>query len=238
MSDVVAAQEQELARRRVRAIVVGGSAGGLEALRVLLPGLPAPLGVPVLVVLHVSADAKNAWSLLFERSLVHVLEPEDKDLALPGNVYIAPPNYHMLVDASGRLQLSVDERVHFARPSIDVLFESAAFAYGPHVLGILLSGANADGAAGLSAIARAGGATWVQAPETATARMMPKSAIDAVPGAAVLTPAEMARALRAAPLAPTEATGAAEGDPPGQVVSGGAPQAGQADRAALDGEQR
>jgi len=126
-----------------------------------------------------------------------VLEAEDKDLAEAGNVYVAPPDYHLLVDEGGQLSLSADERVNLARPSIDVLFESAAWAFGGALFGVVLSGANADGAAGLAAIRAGGGGCWVQAPETAAAVAMPRAALNAVPDALVLTLAEMADALRA-----------------------------------------
>jgi two-component system chemotaxis response regulator CheB len=184
-------REQSLA-----AVVVGGSAGGVEAMNGLLAALPHPLGVPVLAVLHIGAGSKTAWPLVFKSSTAPVSEAEDKDLAEPGRVYIAPPDYHLLVGASGQLCLSVDERVKMARPSIDVLFESAAWAYGTRLLGIVLSGANSDGADGLLSIRRQGGLCWVQAPDTASSAAMPRAALRAVPDAQVLSPAEMAQALR------------------------------------------
>jgi two-component system chemotaxis response regulator CheB len=109
-----------------------------------------------------------------------VVEVEDKDLIAPGRVYLAPPDYHLLVEP-GSFALSVDERVQYARPSIDVLFESAADAYGERVIGVVLTGANADGAAGLARIAKRGGAAIVQDPETAEAREMPAAALAAAP---------------------------------------------------------
>lgn len=181
--------------RHLRAIVIGASAGGIEAATVLLAGLPRSLSLPVLFVLHLAAGSRFAWQLVFAAAKVPVLEAEDKDLAEPGKVYVAPPDYHLLVDDAGRLNLSSDERVNLVRPSIDVLFESAAWSYGEALLGIVLSGANADGAAGLAAIRARGGECWIQAPETAIAGEMPRAAHDAVPDALVLTPPEMAEAL-------------------------------------------
>lgn len=175
------------------AIVIGGSAGGIEALKLLLPAFSPRLPLPIFVVLHVGAEARNVWAMLFERSALPVREAEDKDVAEPGHLYIAPPNYHLLVGNGGQLQLSLDARVHFARPSIDVLFESAAWVYRDRLLGIVLSGANSDGASGLAAIARNGGQAWVQNPDTASAVLMPRSAIEAVPTALVLDLADMAR---------------------------------------------
>jgi two-component system, chemotaxis family, protein-glutamate methylesterase/glutaminase len=203
MTDLLSSCEQELRARPPDAIVIGGSAGGVDALRALLPALPAGLAVPVLLVVHVAAETKTLWSVVFRGTQLEVREAEDKDMAEPGTIYVAPPNYHLLV-GGGRLSLSLDARVQFARPSIDVLFESAAHAYADRLLGIVLSGANADGANGLAQIARAGGHTWVQSPETAAAAYMPESALGAVPNARVLGVDGMARifqsgALRANP---------------------------------------
>jgi two-component system chemotaxis response regulator CheB len=195
MADIAASMT--LRERRLRAIVIGASAGGIEAVTVLLRALPRPLIVPVLVVLHVPAGTRIEWQMVFHSSTAPVFEAEDKDLAEAGSVYVAPPDYHLLVDRSGQLSLSADERVNLARPSIDVLFESAAWSLGGSVLGVVLSGANADGAAGLAAIRARGGGCWVQAPDTAVARAMPRAALDAVPDAQVLTLLEMADALGA-----------------------------------------
>jgi len=183
--------------RPLRAIVIGGSAGGIEALAGLLAALPSPLPVPVLVVLHIAAGSRAQWPLVFPRSSAPVREAEDKDVAEPGSVFIAPPDYHLLVDVTGTLSLAADERVNLARPSIDVLFESAAWAYGPALLGVVLTGANADGAAGLAAIRAAGGSCWVQKPETAVAQAMPRAALASVPDAQVLSLGEMAQAFGA-----------------------------------------
>lgn len=186
-----------LRRRALRAIVIGGSAGGIEALGQLLAALPRPLVVPVLVVLHIAGGSKPQWQLVFRSSTAPVVEAEDKDIAVPGTVVMAPADYHLLVDEAGRLNLAADERVNLARPSIDVLFESAAWAFGASLLGVVLTGANSDGAAGLAAIRAAGGSCWVQAPDTAAAAAMPRAALNAVPDAQVLTLGEMASAFRA-----------------------------------------
>lgn len=183
--------------RALAAVVIGGSAGGIEALRQLIPALPRELGVPVFIVLHLSADSRGHWSAVFPHSAVPVREAEDKEVAAPGTVYLAPPDYHLLVDESGCMALSIDEPVNLSRPAIDVLFESAAWAYGDRLLGIVLSGANADGAKGLLAIRRAGGQCWVQAPESAAASTMPRAALAAVPDAQVLALKQMAAALAA-----------------------------------------
>lgn len=160
------------------ALAIGGSAGAVEALTDVLPCLAATLPVPTLVVVHVPPDRASALPALFEaRCAVRVCEAEDKVRAEPGCVYFAPPDYHMLLERDGTLALSVDQPEHYSRPSIDILFESASHALGHRLLGILLSGASADGAEGLATIRRRGGLTWVQAPATARVDAMPRAAL-------------------------------------------------------------
>ena len=190
-----AAHLEELRQRAPRAIVIGGSAGSVELLRKLTPALAPDLGAPVLTVLHIGAGSHADWARVFHESALPVREVEDNDIAEPACLYLAPPDYHMLVDASFNLSLSVEDPVNLARPSIDVLFESAAWAFGAHLLGIVLSGANADGAAGLAAISRAGGLAWVQSPDSALANRMPRAALAAVPAAHILTVPQMMEVL-------------------------------------------
>lgn len=181
----------------VAAIAVGGSAGGVEALSLLLPALPAALRPPVFVVLHQPRERPSLLASIFAiKCATAVREAEDKLPIAGGTVYFAPPDYHLLVDVGPQLALSVDELVNFSRPSVDVLFESAVEIYGGHLLGIVLTGANADGAAGLRAIAHAGGLAVVQQPDSAYASAMPASALAATPNAAVLSLAEIADLLR------------------------------------------
>lgn len=157
-------------RVRVSAVVMGASSGGVEALSVLLPALPASLAVPVFIVIHLPAGRRSLLPEIFgARCTRPVREAEDKEPIVPGCVYVAPADYHLLVDDGPQLALSADEPVHYSRPSIDVLFESAAQAYGAGLLGILLTGASEDGAAGLSAVRAAGGRTIVQDPTEAVA---------------------------------------------------------------------
>jgi two-component system chemotaxis response regulator CheB len=178
-------------------IAIGGSAGSVEVLLVLLPALRADLAAAVAVVIHQPPSNKSLLTSIFEgRIALPVREAEDKEPIEAGTVTFAPPDYHLLVEPGGSFALCTTEPVHFSRPSIDVLFESVAYAYGPRVLGILLSGANADGAAGLARIARAGGHVWVQAPETAMARRMPEAALACVKPERILSPSAMAEALR------------------------------------------
>lgn len=180
----------------ISAIVLGASAGAVDALLNLLPGLPAG-GPPVLAAVHVPPDRPNMLvSLLQPRCAVRIKEAEDKEPVLSGTVYFAPPDYHLLVEQDGSLALSSDEAVHYSRPSIDVLFESAADAWGAGLIGIVLTGANEDGAAGLAAVAAGGGLALVQDPGSATAPAMPLAALAACPSAARLSLADLADRLK------------------------------------------
>lgn len=180
-----------LAKQRlkdVEAIVVGGSAGSLSVLLQLLPSLPAEFALPVLIVLHVPAHHHSSLAELFQpKCRVTVKEAEDTEPIAPGTVYFAPPDYHLLVEKDHRLSLSNEEPVNFSRPSIDVLFESAADAYGRALLAIILTGANQDGAQGVRAVCDAGGYAVVQTPESAEARAMPEAALAACPDAEPMT---------------------------------------------------
>jgi two-component system chemotaxis response regulator CheB len=162
------------------AIIIGGSAGGAQALVVILSALPKDFTLPVLAVqhLHPSDEGSFAEHLAGQTGL-HVKEPCDKERIEKGKVYTAPANYHMLVEKDGTISLSVDERVNWSRPSIDVLFESAAAAWGKEVVAVVLSGANSDGAKGMLEVKKAGGFTIAQDPKSAQHNVMPKAAIDA-----------------------------------------------------------
>lgn len=164
--------------KRIDAIVMGGSAGALDVLRQLLAGLPPTLRIPVIVVLHLPANVPGmSHEVLQQFSPLRMKQAEDKEAIAPGIVYFAPPGYHLLVESHGHFALSVDQPVHFSRPAIDVLFESACDAYTPHLLGVLLTGASQDGAAGLQAIHEMGGVTMIQTPSTAEAAVMPTAAL-------------------------------------------------------------
>jgi two-component system chemotaxis response regulator CheB len=164
--------------RPVHAIVAGGSAGALDALATILPALPAGFALPIAVVLHVPPSRRShVADVLAAKCALLVKEADDKEPFAPSTVYVAPPNYHLLIEPTFTLALSVDDPVLFSRPSIDVLFESAADAYGPGLVGVLLSGANEDGARGLARIEEAGGTTIVQSPRTALVPTMPEAAL-------------------------------------------------------------
>lgn len=165
-------------RGKVDALVIGASAGGVEALSALLPALTPAMGIAVIVVLHLPPTRDSLLVDLFApRCALAVAEAQDKTPIQPGCLYFAPPNYHLLVDEGPRLALSVDEAVNYSRPSIDVMFESAAQVYGERLMGLLLTGANDDGASGLQAIRAAGGVTAAQDPQEAYCAYMPQAAI-------------------------------------------------------------
>jgi two-component system chemotaxis response regulator CheB len=175
-----------------RLVVVGASWGGVEALRVLLAALPADADFAVAIAQHRRPDAFPGLLLaLRARSALPVEEPEDKQEIEPGRVYLAPSDYHLLVE-DGAFALSTEGRVNYSRPSIDVLFETAADAYGPLVTGVILTGSGDDGAAGLARIKKLGGRTIVQDPAEAERQDLPRAALAAVDPDAVLPLDEIA----------------------------------------------
>lgn len=186
---------------RPEIIVVGASAGGLKALETVLGALPRGFPVPIVAVQHRARESSDAYAeLLGKGSALPVHEVEDDDQLRAPGVYLAPPDYHVLIEP-GRMALSIDDPVSYSRPSIDVLFESAADAYGSRVCAVLLTGANADGAKGLVRIKQAGGYAIVQDPHTAESPEMPAAGIANAPVDAVLPLQEIAAELvrRAAP---------------------------------------
>ncbi|WP_043605465.1 chemotaxis protein CheB [Novosphingobium sp. Rr 2-17] len=170
----------------IQAVVIGASAGAIQALLHILPALPGDFALPILIVVHVPPTRKSELTTLFSgRCALPVREAEDKETIVPRTIYFAPPDYHMLVETEGIISLSRDEAVCFSRPSIDVLFETAADAWGSRVAGIVLTGANDDGASGLAAIGGAGGVTLVEDPASAYSRAMPAAALARWPRAEV-----------------------------------------------------
>jgi two-component system chemotaxis response regulator CheB len=166
------------AARRIEAAVLGASAGGIDALLRMLHDLPLPWHLPVVVVLHLPEGHESHLAEIFaERLRVPVHEAADKMPLASGHVYFAPPGYHLSIERNRRFSLSCEPPVRFSRPSIDVLMASAADAYGPALVGILLTGANDDGAEGLLRIHLAGGITAVQDPNEAQISIMPEAAI-------------------------------------------------------------
>jgi two-component system chemotaxis response regulator CheB len=191
----------DVQRQGLSAIVIGTSAGGVEALTRILPVLPATMPVAIMIVVHIPRERPSLLTDIFrQKCAMRVEEGVDKADIKPGHIYFAPSDYHMLVDAGPQIALSVDDVIQFSRPSIDVLFESAADVYGKKLLGILLTGGNEDGASGLAYIARCGGMTVLQDPAEAAASAMPEGALK------VMTPTHVLRLDDIAALLMTIAT--------------------------------
>lgn len=172
------ALQASLQGRRIEAVVIGGSAGGVDALLQLLPALPAGYDLPVVCILHLPPDRESRLAELFDERLpLPVREATDKGEIEAGTVYFAGPGYHLSVEQDRTFSLSCEPPVHYARPAIDVLMESSADAWGPGLVGILLTGANHDGADGMAQIRARGGFTVVQDPADAQVGVMPMEAI-------------------------------------------------------------
>lgn len=166
---------------KFKAIVIGVSAGGLKALKTILPALPENFSLPIIIVQHLGIQSNNTWiTILGNALLLKIKEADEKEKIEKGTIYIAPPGYHLLIEKDSTFSLLLDERVNFAIPSIDVLFDSATDAYKDALIGVILTGANHDGANGLKKIKENGGTTIVQDPLTADASYMPQAAIDAL----------------------------------------------------------
>lgn len=166
---------------RYEAIVIGVSSGGMNAMKVMFSLLPKDFTIPVIIVQHIGAHSDSQWiKLLNNKSNIPIKESDEKEKIENGNVYIAPPNYHLLIEKDKTFSLTVGERVNYSRPSIDELFESAAEAYADKLIGIVLTGSNNDGTNGLKRIKEYGGLTIAQDPKTAASAYMPASAIAAI----------------------------------------------------------
>jgi len=178
------------------AVVIGSSAGGLFALKTIFSILDPGFPVPVVVVQHLSPDDDNyLTNLLDQLGRLRVKEADEKETLFPGTAYIAPPNYHLLIERNRTFSLTVGERVNYARPSIDVLFETAAETFGRNLVGVVLTGANRDGSEGLLKIREAGGLTIVQDPTEAESPVMPRTAIATVKPHHILKLEEIANFL-------------------------------------------
>ena len=195
---------------RYDAVVIGVSAGGIEALKIVFSSLPASFPLPIAAVQHRDerSDGFLAEHLNRLSSLV-VSDAEDKEPLCPGHVYLAPAGYHLLIESDRCFSLSVDPRVNYSCPSIDVLFESAADAFAGSLIGIVLTGANADGAKGLTAIKARGGLAIVQDPKNAQASAMPRAALEATAVDYVVDLQEIAPLLMQIGMMGEEAYGAA-----------------------------
>jgi two-component system chemotaxis response regulator CheB len=187
--------------RQIDAVVIGASVGGVEGLSVLLPALPATLQAPIFIVMHLPSERRSLLSQIFaSKCALRVDEAEDKAPVGAGCVYFAPPGYHLLLDEGPRMALSVDEPVHYSRPSIDVLFASASDLYRQQLLGIILTGASQDGADGLAAVREGGGVTVVQQPDGTYESHMATAALKRGPVDYVLPLEGIAGLIRSLPM--------------------------------------
>jgi two-component system chemotaxis response regulator CheB len=169
------------------AVIIGASAGALEALSAILPPLPATFPYPIFVIVHLPPKKRSVLAAIFDlKCQLRAIEAEDKEPIEAGTIYFAPPDYHLLLEGRTHVALSSEEEVLFSRPSIDVAFESAAEAWGPQLTAVVLTGANQDGARGLAAVLRSGGTTIIQDPSEAYAQAMPEAAMRACPSANIL----------------------------------------------------
>jgi len=168
-------------KRQIDLLLFGGSAGSLDVLMQILPGLRVDLPLAIIIVLHRKPGESALSELIGDRMEWPVREADEKEAIEKGVVYLAPPDYHLLVEKDKTLSLDDSEKVHYSRPSIDVTFETAAEAYGPALAAVLLSGANADGASGLQEVRRWGGYALVQEPADASVPYMPQQALAAGP---------------------------------------------------------
>jgi len=160
------------------AIVIGVSSGGMNAMKIIFSQLPKEFNIPIIIVQHIGSNSENMWiKLLNDKSNIELKEADEKEKIKKGKVYVAPANYHLLIERNKTFTLTIDERVNYARPSIDVLFETAAEAYKNKLIGVILTGSNNDGTKGLQRIKECGGLTIVQDPDTAESSFMPASAI-------------------------------------------------------------
>lgn len=179
--------------KHCEALIIGGSAGSLEVLLKVLPDLEVKLLFPIIIVLHRKSGQDNILvDLLASKTKLSVKELQEKEEISAGIIYIAPPNYHLLIENNKTFSLDASEKINFSRPSIDVAFESAAEIYGDQLVGLLLSGANSDGTAGLQKIKQNGGKAVVQNPKTSVVSIMPESALENVLVDAVLNAEEIA----------------------------------------------
>ncbi len=177
-------------------IVIGGSAGAMAALSKLLPVFPAGYPLPIVIAQHLHPWQDDYHLEHFgDQCALTVKEAGDKEAIQAGHIYFAPPNYHLLINDDKTFSLSVDDKVNYARPSIDVLFESAADVYSPWLVGVILTGANNDGAEGMRLIKEKGGLTIVQDPKTAESSYMPKAAMEATQVDHVLPLSEIGKLL-------------------------------------------
>lgn len=186
-----------------RAIVIGTSSGGFEFIKQIISGLSKDFQIPIIIVQHLHQNSNGEWIKLLDTfTALKIKEAEEKESIQPGYIYCSPANYHLMIEKDATFSLNIDELVNFSRPSIDVLFRSAAFAYQKQLIGIIGTGASKDGAEGLAFIKKMGGEIIVQAPKTATSSTMPIEAIKASEPKLILSPDEIISFLEEINLKP------------------------------------
>jgi two-component system chemotaxis response regulator CheB len=182
---------------KYKILAVGGSAGSLDAVLKIVTALPANTHLSMVIIVHRKSDGESILTdLLSTRTNLNVKEIEDKEPIMPATVYIAPADYHLLIENEDLFSLDLSEKIHYSRPSIDVGFESIAQVFGKAAIGILLSGANADGAEGLNQIKQAGGFTIVQDPKSADVAFMPQQALEIMQPDKVLSSSDIATFIK------------------------------------------
>ncbi len=184
--------EKNPVKKTCELLIIGGSAGSLDVLLEIFPKIKTPISFTILVVLHRKSSADSSLiQLISARTELKVKEAEDKEEVEKGKVYIAPPDYHLLIEKTKHFSLDYSEKINFSRPSIDVSFESAALVYGAAITCVLLSGANNDGTEGAKTIKDRGGVVIAQNPETAIVPFMPENAISYIPSIQIFDPAQL-----------------------------------------------
>jgi two-component system chemotaxis response regulator CheB len=179
-------------KKKYELIIIGGSAGSFQILLKLVSQFPEGFDTPIIIVTHRSRGNDNQFvDILKEKTFLTVKEAEEKELIIPGCIYICPSDYHLLIEKDKTFSLDYSEKIHHTRPSIDVTFQCAADTYNDKVIAILLSGANGDGANGLYCIHKHGGITIVQNPKNAEVPLMPQKALDLFPADYIAEPDEM-----------------------------------------------
>ena len=187
---------ETLTTGKCSALVIGGSAGSLDVLLEVFPGLSSQINFPIILVTHrKSGNDSLLTDLLKSRTRLTVTEAEEKQKLLPGYVYIVPADYHLLFESKNTVSLDSSEKMNYSRPSIDVTFKSAAEIFGENLIGVLLSGANADGVEGLKYIKKNKGKVWIQNPETAEVDYMPKQAVGQVDYDLLIEPRDLAELI-------------------------------------------
>lgn len=208
-AELLAPEVRHAGEQGLRLVAIGASAGGVEAIGQLLRALPADCPAAIVVLLHMLPDRSSRLPRLFaDRCQLPLKEVEDKEPVRAGTVYFGVADYHLQIEPDRTFSLAQDEAVNYSRPSIDVLFESAAYAYGKEMLGIILTGASADGAAGLLQVRRQGGRAWVQDPLQAVVGVMPAAALKLAGADRIMTLPQLALALACltadSPISPYE----------------------------------